>query len=148
MFQTKKASVLVYSLLILSIMLVIAISISSVSTKNMQGTMTSNKSAQAFQTADSGMEIMMKKIKDEDDRTIVTIDSLGDCNDEGKIILSSEEVGKGTAEISFFSVDEDAGTSTRIESCSSFLSEVDEIKSIGSYGDTVRAVKMRLAKKD
>jgi hypothetical protein len=144
MFQTKKASVLVYSLLILSIMLVIAISISSVSTKNMQGTMTSNKSAQAFQTADSGMEVMMKKIKDVDDRMTVTIGSLGGCN-EGKIILSSEDIGKGTSEISFFSVDEDAGTSTRIESCSSFLSEVDEIKSIGSYGDTVRAVKMRLA---
>lgn len=108
--------------------------------------MTSNKSTQAFQTADSGMEIMMKKIKDQTDRTTVTIGSLGTCN-AGKIILPSEDVGKGTAEISFFSVDED-GIATRIAGCGENLSEIDEIKSIGSYGDAVRAVQMKVTKND
>ena len=58
----KQGSILAYSLIVVSVMIVIATSISSVTVIEKKGAVSTDSSVQAYQTADSGVQMAIKKI--------------------------------------------------------------------------------------
>lgn len=134
----KKASVLVYSLIILSVMLMIAVAFSATSIVNKRNSMVTSKSSQSFQVADSAVSMMLKKI--EDAASGSQIGSLGSCSG-GMITMGSSDGlrNDSTAEIIF------KDSSDNILSCTDDVSDVDHIKSTGKFADTARAVEVAVA---
>lgn len=135
MQKKKKASVLVFSLVILFISLVAALGVASTSLISQKMSGATAKSTASFQVADSGAEIILKKIKDAPgSQTIgVVFDS---C--ENSIVGGQIATGK-TYQISFMNED---GANL---DCSSLISDIAKIKSVGNYAGTSRAIEAALA---
>jgi hypothetical protein len=60
--QKQKGSVLAYTLIVLSLMLVVALNMSMAALRSKQNSIATGNSIQAFQAADSGSQIMLKGI--------------------------------------------------------------------------------------
>ena len=58
-FKPKKGSVLVFSLIVLSILLSAAVAVATVSVSNRKSTLSTDKSNQSFQVANSGVELVL-----------------------------------------------------------------------------------------
>lgn len=132
-----KGSVLVFTLIVLFIILAAAIGISSVSVLERKGAGSTSVSVQSFQIANSGAEIILKKIADNSSSTLNDLGDPGDCTD-GKLtgFISS---GKNY-EITFYTSD-----GLPITDCGITASNVDKIKSVGSYANTARAIEVAVA---
>lgn len=128
--KLSRGSVLVFSLIILSVITVMALGIASATIVEKKMAGTTGKSMLAFQVADSGVESIIKKLNK--DESIDSIGDLGDCDGFGKI---KGNVSGGTYEITFFN---EAGET--IEDCATSISEINRIKSNGTYSSTSRAV--------
>ncbi len=74
-FQVKRGSVLVFSLIILSIMLSAALTITAVTLSNRKSAGSTAESVQSFQVADSGVEQVLRKIYKGSYTTISTLDA-------------------------------------------------------------------------
>lgn len=59
---TKRGSVLVFALIILSFMLVSALSVATISVTEKRASLATDKSSRSFQVADTGIELMLQKI--------------------------------------------------------------------------------------
>ena len=139
MLKTKKtkASVLVFALIILFIGIAAAIGIASSTMISQKNSINTASSTQSFQVADSGAEIVLNKIKNASDGD--TLGSLGLSCSSGVI---TGNIGTGKEyKITTFKIDE----SNPITDCSASLSDIDRIKSIGSYKNTNRAVEVAVA---
>ncbi len=135
--KNKKGSVLVFSLIILFMSLSIALGISGTALISRKMSNTTGSSTQAFQVADSGAEIVLKKIKDMDGSK--TLDEIPGMHCSDGIIADS--IGSGREyKISFFKEDESQAD------CSTKLDEINKLKSSGSYANTVRAIEVAVAK--
>lgn len=126
-----QGSVLIFSLIILSVILIITLGIASATVieKKMAGT--TNKSIVSFQVADSGAEIILKKIKDVNYSGLIS--GLGNCS----LNEISGNIGTGSDKnykVTFFDVDGNP------LACTDEISDINRIKSIGTYGQTSRAV--------
>lgn len=141
--KNKKASILAYSLIVVSVMIVIATSISVVTVIEKKGAVSTDASVQAYQTADSGVQMAIKEIN----RIISTGNSsstsigsvFANCVDpnsaDGSIFAGADY------KLSFFS-DEEGNTPI---GCSAMIDQIKNIKSVGTYKDTARAVQVAVA---
>ncbi|HPN96244.1 MAG TPA: pilus assembly PilX N-terminal domain-containing protein [Candidatus Moranbacteria bacterium] len=131
--KNYKASALAVSLIILSVVLFIALSISLVSLKERKASVGSSKSGIAFQNADSGLEVVLNKIMNDND-----IENVGDLCDSG--ILKGDnyqaEIKKENGDVINCSGDRNLG-----------LSEIALLKSTGFNEDKTeqRAVETAVA---
>lgn len=136
-------SVLIFTLLALLLVLAVAAGIASVSVIERKSSGTTGKSNQAFQVADGGTEIVLKKIHDDPSVTLSSLaQSLGAACVDGKIIDVSVLGTDKLFSLSFYS-DEEAVAA--ISDCGAQASAARKIKSVGSYKDTVRAVEVAVA---
>lgn len=135
MQKKKKASVLVFSLVILFISLVAALGVASTSLISQKMSGATAKSTASFQVADSGAEIILKKIKDASGSQTI-VDVFAFC--ENSIVGGQIADGK-TYQISFMNED---GANL---DCNSPISDIAKIKSVGNYAGTSRAIEAALA---
>ena len=139
MKQTQKkfrGSVLVYTLILLTIVLMAAISMATVSITNQRSVFSGDKSNNAFQSADSGAQIVVAAIKKAPNKSD-PISTLGSCS--GSTLTGPTLAGGGTYKVTFSKSDDSPLT------CSDHISDVATIKSVGAYADTTRAVQVAVA---
>jgi len=132
--KLKNGSVLVFTLIIMSLMLMMAVSIASVTVIERKMSGATGKSNQAFQVADSGVEIVVNKKKDDPN---VKISTLGSSCDGGTVNMG--DVAGGNAIVTFYA---DDGTKLV---CSDPIAKTFRIKSAGVFSSTVRAVEVEIA---
>lgn len=138
--KLPRGSVLVFTLIILFIILASAIGISSVSVLERKGAHSSDVSVQSFQIANSGAEIILKKLKCK--RETDKLSSIfSNCNISNGVVSGSIGSGKNYA-ITFYKTDGLPAT------CSDQLGDMDKIKSVGSYSGTTRAIEVAFAVQD
>jgi hypothetical protein len=136
--KTKKASAIVFALIVLSVILITAISVAAVTMTERRSSMATDKSVQSFQIADSGAEIMLNQIyKGENDNLNSLAVSLGKTCSGGSIgsSISSEK----TYTVNFYKSD------GKLMGCGDPISDITNIKSIGSYASTTRAISVAVA---
>lgn len=137
--KNKKASVLAYSLIVVSVMIVIATSISVVTVIEKKGAVSTDSSVQAYQIADSGVQLAIKKINADLTKNINQVFS--DCS---SLDANSVKVRKETvAGISGSSYEITFRNESGI-GCGSKVASVQNIKSTGEYKNTVRAVEVSI----
>lgn len=129
MKEKKNGSALVFSLLVLSMILVAALGVASVSVVEKKSSLTTEKSTQAFQVADSGIEWVLKNIKISNG---TTLSALGDSCNLGVVTKS---IAGGTTELSFYDSND-----KQIIDCGKAIVNADVVKSTASFEGTVRAV--------
>lgn len=136
--KNKKGSILAYSLIILTMMtaIVSALSINTIiAKKSASGT---ENSIQTFQVADSGVQLALKKINKELERAVPrNIRDIFTCDANGVVVDNADAGAPGSGasyDVSFF---DRYGNPLP---CSNAVSEISNIKAIGRYRDTVRAV--------
>ncbi|NCU41140.1 MAG: hypothetical protein EOM19_00245 [Candidatus Moranbacteria bacterium] len=130
--HTKKASILAFTLIMLSILLLAGLSLMGSVAVDQRASIDSRKSVQALQSAESGSDIMVSKIKN---NITGQIDGLGSCS--GGVISGTSS--QGTYQVSFLDDTEN------ILDCSSDVKTIAKVKSIGSYAQTNRAVEVSVA---
>ena len=121
-----QASVLVVTIMILGIVLSIALSIAAVSNKERNSAISANQSNRAYQNADSGVERALQLINDHRTETIESIDS--DCDG----VINSADYG--------YDVQFKAAGGATVTGCSTLVLTIVSIKSIGTAGNTQRAI--------
>ena len=135
--KNPKASVLVFSLIVLFIGISAAIGIASSTLISQRSSLATSSSVQSFQLADSGSEIFLNRFKAAD--SDATLGSLG----SGLICTLGTirgNIGAGREyEITAYDI------SGNKLACNASLSSVDKIKSIGNYKNTSRAVEVAVA---
>lgn len=131
----KKASVLVFSLIVLFIVTAIALGMASTTVIARKMAMSTGKSAGSFQSADSGAETALKKIKDFQSGSSKTVGDVGNCS-SGVVTGNIGDSSSGSYSIYFYKKDGDSA------SCSDNLSDISKIKSTGTYSQTARAVEV------
>lgn len=140
-----KGSVLVFSLLILSIMLVTSLTILSSAVLDRKATLSTGSSTRSFQVADSGVEEVLYQIYKNADAH----DNLGDlagavggaCVAPGTIEFP---VAGGDAKVVFYQ-DETTVYSVACGTDDDWRDKVVKIKSEGTAGPTTRAVEVAVA---
>jgi len=137
---------LAYSLIIISIMIVIVSSLSVVTVIEKKSAVSTDSSVQAYQVADSGVQVAIKEIN----KIIATGNSSStaigsvftNCvnpnSADGNIFTGAEY------KLSFFS---DGGGTQQINDCNEKIDKIQSIKSVGTYKNTVRAVQVVVAEK-
>ncbi len=132
--NTKKASVLAFTLIMLSILLLAGLSLMGSVTVDQRASIDTRKSVQALQSAESGSDIMVSKIKK---NMSGTIEDLGPGNCSGGVIKGSSS--QGTYAVSFLKEDGDA------LACTDMVKDIAKVASTGTYAQTNRAVEVSLA---
>lgn len=129
------ASILVVTIMILGIVLVTALSIATVSVKERNAAIGSSHSNKAYQNADSGIEIVMDKLVKNQDRAIS--DLVGGSTGLSCGIADTHAVITGSTgyAVELKKADESLPTN-----CTTLASEIANIKSIGTDGNTQRAI--------
>lgn len=133
--QTKKASVLVFSLVMVFILIIMAIGLASVVLTDKKGAISSRESTQAFQIADSGVEIARAKLSQggNGSKKLSEIFSCG----SGKV---SGNVGSGKEyELTF------RDTADVPMDCDRLAGDVRSIKATGTYAGDTRAIEVAWA---
>lgn len=141
----RRGSVLAYTLILLSVVLVAAIGIAAVSVTNERGSLLSSRSVSSFQVADTGSQAAIVAIREALSSGGSTLNDLtvagGGCSNSGGVATivsaSSGTIGKYT--LTFY----DNGENQL--DCSDDLSQIATVKSVGEYRDTSRAVKVAVA---
>lgn len=131
--KNKQASVLVLTLIILSVVLVIALSVSISSLMGKKTSIGANRSNEAFQVANSGIERVLQSIKEKSSETISEVDTDGNCNGVVKNSNPKYEVELKDREGNI------------INDCSQEISKIASIKSIGTSGQNQRAISVSIA---
>lgn len=136
--RTKYGSVLVFSLIILFMGTVIALGMASTAVISRKNSSATGKSVSAFQIADSGAEIVLKKIKGQDGSI-----ALSDAGVLGAGCSGSEYAGNiGSGKEYAVTFWDASGVQLN---CSAALSQVDRIKSVGEFGQASRAIEVAIA---
>jgi len=130
--KNKKASVLVVSLIILGVILLIAVSISAVSVQQRKASISSSSSNRAYQVAESGVEDVLQRIKNNPGGLVSAIDNDGNCN--GTIDLIAAKGYKV-----------ELRSAGAIVGCGAQISTIDSVKSTGTAGQDSRAIEAAVA---
>jgi hypothetical protein len=154
----KKGSVLVYAIIVLSIMLMSGLAISSTAVRSTKGAISGDKSAQAFQLAESGIEIVLKDFKDFQDAAIagsyfnvIKIEDVGNKTDSscGGASCSRDQCADGVLTINIKTISSESADKVDMNfedfngdpiACDGSLSGIRNIKSIGYFQGVARAV--------
>ncbi len=110
-------------------MLAIAVSIAAVSSREKRLAGVNKNSMQAFQVAESGAEIVMKKMKNASPGQTIR-DVFTTCNN-GKV--NGDAVG-GTYTVTFLGQDD------KVLGCDESIEDAMSFKSVGNYSGTLRAI--------
>lgn len=138
--KTKPASALIFTLIILFIGVVSAIGIASATLISRKMSTTSGKSVASFQVADSGAEIVLQKMKDTlDSDSNAKITDMGMTCSNGTV-TGSISSGK-EYEVAFL----DENGNQLAGGCSAQISDVQKIRSIGTYAQISRAIEAAVA---
>ncbi len=134
----SQGSILAYTLILLGIVLVASIGMFSASITNFRSVSSNDQSSSAFQIADSGSQIAVKMLRDTMEDKLSGM--IGNCpgGQEAAIDVPSGFLGGGYR-ITFQGED---GSPLR---CNDDVADVWSIKSVGSYGNTTRAVQVAVA---
>lgn len=138
----KNGSALVFSLVVMSLILVAALGAASVSVIEQKNASVTGKSTQAFQVADSAVEIVMKSAITDPLNTDLNEIATGWTCDGGMV---SGTISGNPVKLKFLKLGDD-GTGTgnlkpvEVKDCATTLSDVLEVQSIGSYAGTTRSV--------
>ncbi len=132
-FKFPQGSVLVFSLIIMFILVVISIGIMSASVIERKSSGASGKATTAFQTADSGVEAFLQKIKG----TSGMIGTILGASCSGSVFSGS--IGANSYKITFYQADDASLT------CADDISLVDHIKSVGTGSGATRAIEVAVA---
>lgn len=136
MKQKLKGSILMFSLMILTAMLAIATSLSVATIIEKKGASETQFSMQSLQTADSGVQLALKKINSNLIKDVVEIYSSCDLG----VVKNLSDAGQGTYDLYFYAAD-----SVTPVDCNSPANEIVNIKSVGTYKNTVRSVNVAVA---
>lgn len=141
--KKQKASVLVFTLIILSFLLVAALSIATVNMSEKRSVNAVSRSVVAFQIADSGLEKILERIYRGNCNT-QRIDSClatnGDtCNVVNGAVGIDGTINNGSYRITFTKHDGSALTSC---SDQNWRTDAESLRSEGNYRGTARAVKI------
>lgn len=138
--KNKRGSILAYALVILTAMLAIASSLSVVAVIEKKGASSTEFSMQSLQTADSGVQMSLKIINTEllksNPGTIATV--LPSCVN-GKVVSSNAGPTGSSYELTF--LDKNSAALP----CTAEVSTIANIKSVGVYKNTVRAVQVSVS---
>ncbi len=143
-FKPKKGSVLVFSLIVLSILLSAAVAVATVSVANKKSTLSTDKSNQSFQVANSGVELVLRQIY-KTVPTHATLNALATALGGGAACaggsITKTGVAGGDVRVSFFDKDDNligcADTNWR--------GKVVGVKSEGTAFGTTRLVETAVA---
>ncbi|QQS21155.1 MAG: LamG domain-containing protein [Candidatus Moraniibacteriota bacterium] len=141
--KSSRGSVLAYTLIVLAIVLAASIGMMASSVTDLQSISSNTRSSSAFQIADSSAQLIRATIKNPSG-VPSSADTIGEywtnCrNRDGKASVTGEMLG-GTYEVSFL-----GGEPEQDLECGDDVSAVTVIKSVGSYRDTARAVRVFVA---
>jgi Tfp pilus assembly protein PilX len=131
--NTKKASILAFTLIMLSILLLAGLSLMGSVNVDQRASIDSRKSVQALQSAESGSAVMVSKIRN---NISGTLNNLGTCSNG----IISGTSSQGTYQVSFLNEDGDI-----LDECSDNVEDIAKVKSIGTYAQTNRAVEVSIA---
>jgi len=135
----QKGSILVYSLIILTVMLTMTVSMTSVSIMDKKSASSTQFSTQAYATADSGVQLAIRKLNAAIGNDKEIGDVFAGCT-SGKVPNNNDGGPEGALyELSFLDDSDNKLT------CTDKVSEVSSIKSVGTYKGTVRAVNVAVA---
>lgn len=139
--QKIKGSILAYSLIILAMMIAIVTTMSVATVIEKKSASSTDFSVQAYQTADSGVQLSIKKINGNSSGTLASV--FGSCN--SGVVQNVNDAGAGLYDLSFYSDDKITDDTTLIKDCNTLASTIRSIKSVGKFKDTVRAVQVAVA---
>ena len=134
-----RGSILAFTLIILGLMLVIAIGIASVTIQERNSASTGGASTQAFQVADSGVELVIQKIKQSPTDTVDSLKKAGTTCADGTITMDVGISG-GSTKITFYKDDNNAPAT-----CGDLLASVKKVKSVGTFASASRAIEAAVA---
>jgi uncharacterized protein (TIGR02145 family) len=128
-------------------MVFIAASVSVITVVEKKGASSSTLSVQAYQIADSGVQVAMEKIKKNPKGKISDVGLFPNCTNPSNIAQSDNNVDPilnlGSYSLYFFS---DTGGNNPVTDCNAIAGNaIQNIKSVGIYKGTVRAVQVALA---
>ncbi|EKE25400.1 MAG: hypothetical protein ACD_5C00178G0003 [uncultured bacterium] len=140
MKQKVKGSILAYSMIVIAMMFAIVGSISAVSILEKKSAGSSHSSAQSFQVADSAVQIAIKQLNDaykaNENSTIAN--AFPGCS--GSAVVDSQIDAKKLYKLTFYDTNDN-----QLPNCNRSLKDVESIKAVGTYENTVRAVKVAIA---
>ncbi|MDD5463812.1 MAG: hypothetical protein PHP62_01585 [Candidatus Moranbacteria bacterium] len=137
--EKKQGSILAYSLVVISVMIAIAGTLSVVAIVEKKGASGTEFSMQSLQTADSGVQLALKKMDGSVGTITQVFASFGTGCSDDKVINTNAGPDDSSYELTFFN---DAGAQL---ACGANKSEIANIKSVGTYKNTVRAVNVAVA---
>jgi hypothetical protein len=142
--KTDKASILAYSLIIMAMMIAIAATMSIATVVEKKSASSTDFSVQAYQTADSGVQLAIKQINakiSEGNGTDPISSLFPNCStatSDGNVFSGADY------KLSFFS-NKDGLPASAMDCSSGKIKDIRSIKSIGTYKDTLRAVQVAVA---
>jgi type IV pilus assembly PilX-like protein len=139
--QAKKGSVLIFTLFIMMITLIIGISLMATSLSGRRSTLSSGKSVNAFQIADSGLEATLVRVKNTINPATDTLDDIFDTCSNSDDKFEGTNISGGEYSVTFW---DDADPIGQLECDSAFISDIIKIKSVGTYSGATRSVEASL----
>lgn len=136
--KKENGSVLVFTLFIVVLTLVTGISLMATSLSGRRSTLSSGKSVNAFQIADSGLEAALIAIKEAN--LTDTVDSVfngSDCNSDGEV--ENLNISDGEYKITFWD-DNDPAVKIDCDDNIQTIGDIAKVKSVGTYRNTTRSV--------
>jgi hypothetical protein len=141
--KNKQGSALVFALIILSMMLTVAMSLSTAAVMQKKSASSTQFSIQAYQAADGAAQLALRTINNSLDPVILSIGaafSFAPCSDPGLVTLNSGFGLNTTLELSFLN-------SARGQlGCLDSADDVAFIQATARHLDTVRAVELAVVK--
>ncbi|MFZ2226846.1 MAG: hypothetical protein WA064_03265 [Candidatus Moraniibacteriota bacterium] len=128
-----KASILVITMIILGIILLSSLSVSLVSLNERKASISNSKSNQAFQNAQSGVELVMQEIESGK----ILVSELSNCDDADTKLIIGEDASY-TVELRDMDSKIDCDSSRPI-------TDIAYLVSIGSFKDTQRSIQAAIA---
>jgi hypothetical protein len=157
--KTKRGSILAYALIILAAMVAVVSAIAASSTMEKKSAVSTENSVQAYQVADSGIQLALKRINNslrmtwidpDADVSLGNVFSSGDgtvtCNGDGSVTISGDgnESGVDDASITLYFY-EDKDAQGLVTSCGDYnVGFICSIKSVGKYKNTIRAAQTNI----
>lgn len=143
----KSGSVLVFTLFIMMISLVIGISLMTTSMVGRKSTLSSAKSVNSFQVADSGIEYAFREIREyKYGKILGAFDRLDDVfpgtecvTESGRAVVNGDANG-GKYKLYFFRDDAGAMPMFTCTDANSRIDYIHKIKSVGTYNNITRSV--------
>ncbi|MFZ2153622.1 MAG: pilus assembly PilX N-terminal domain-containing protein [Candidatus Moraniibacteriota bacterium] len=140
--NNKKGSVLVFSIFVMMISLIIGVSLMSTVAIQRKSTLSTAKSVNSFQVADSGLEYVFWKVREyradhggdlQNTPAFEIRDIFSECSGGGVV---EGNINEGSYEIYFYQT---PGATTALP-CSSRMVNVQKVKSVGTFNGITRSM--------